>query len=96
MQGGPAALHEFDLFVTLALSRSTLFCIVDCQQYFHLVNTIKSGWAERFDGLDFMGGDGSLVKGADLRAARNSCELMHLTRHTHLCTGCTRAEPKAA
>ena len=69
---------------------------MDCQQYFHLINTIKSGWAERFDGLDFMGGDGSLITGEQLRAARNSCELMRLTRHTHLCTGCTRAEPKAA
>jgi hypothetical protein len=70
--------------------------IVDCQQYFHLINTIKSGWAERFDELDFMGGDGALFKGADLRAARDRCELMHLTRHLHLCTGCTRAQPKAA
>jgi hypothetical protein len=59
---------------------------VDCQQYFHLINTIKTGWAERFDELDFMGGDGALFKGAELR----------LTRHLHLCTGCTRAEPQAA
>lgn len=69
---------------------------MDCLQYFHLVNTIKSGWAERFDELDFVGGDGALFKGAELRAARTSCELMRLTRHAQLCTGCTRAEPKAA
>jgi hypothetical protein len=69
---------------------------VDCQQYFHLVNTIKTGWAERFDELDFVGGDGALFKGAELRAARSSCELMRLTRHAHLCQGCARAEAEAA
>ncbi len=89
-------LHELPVFATLVAFHFDIIRIVDCQQYFHLINTIKSGWAERFDELDFVGGDGTLFKGADLRAARNSCELMRMTRHVPVCTGCTLAQPKAA
>lgn len=58
---------------------------MDCKQYFHLISTIKTGWAERFDELDFLGGDGELFKGAALRDAGSACELMRLTKQRHLC-----------
>ncbi|MES2259122.1 MAG: hypothetical protein V4724_11410 [Pseudomonadota bacterium] len=46
---------------------------------------MQTGWAERFDELDFLGGGGELFKGALLRQARSGCELLQLTRQAHLC-----------
>jgi len=59
---------------------------IACDVFWSVFNTLKEGFPkETFDRYFFIGGNGALFYGAELRGARSGCELMRLTADACLC-----------